>query len=187
MISPVAPSAGATGSEAGHSKSVTAPVGLNPTAASFIRLLMDMGEPVKIIELARSMIRLHGMIPYLETDAAERNGDMRINFSGLRPGEKLHEELLVGSDVSATDHPRIMCADESKLEFDQLQKLLASLVDACDEMNVTSINSLMKDAAVGFRPTGAVTDLLCPASEPVAPAEGATGEIIDIKKKRKRK
>ena len=149
--------------------------------------VLDMGEPVKIIELARSMIRLHGMIPYLETDAAERNGDMRINFSGLRPGEKLHEELLVGSDVSATDHPRIMCADESKLEFDQLQKLLASLVDACDEMNVTSINSLMKDAAVGFRPTGAVTDLLCPASEPVAPAEGATGEIINIKKKRKRK
>ena len=149
--------------------------------------VLDMGEPVKIIELARSMIRLHGMIPYLETDAAERNGDMRINFSGLRPGEKLHEELLVGSDVSATDHPRIMCADESKLEFDQLQKLLASLVDACDEMNVTSINSLMKDAAVGFRPRGAVTDLLCPASEPVAPAEGATGEIINIKKKRKRK
>lgn len=149
--------------------------------------VLDMGEPVKIIELARSMIRLHGMIPYLETDAAERNGDMRINFLGLRPGEKLHEELLVGSDVSATDHPRIMCADESKLEFDQLQKLLASLVDACEEMNVTSINSLMKDAAVGFRPTGAVTDLLCPASEPVTPAEGATGEIIDIKKKRKRK
>lgn len=149
--------------------------------------VLDMGEPVKILELARSMIRLHGMIPYLETDAAESNGDMRINFLGLRPGEKLHEELLVGSDVSATDHPRIMCADENKLEFDQLQKLLASLVDACDEMNVTSINSLMKDAAVGFRPTGAVTDLLCPASEPVATAEGATGEIINIKKKRKRK
>ena len=149
--------------------------------------VLDMGEPVKIIELAKSMIRLHGMIPYLETDAAERTGDMRINFSGLRPGEKLHEELLVGSDVSATDHPRIMCADESKLEFDQLQKLLASLVDACDEMDVTSINSLMKDAAVGFRPTGPVTDLLCPTSEPFVPAEGATGEIIDTNKKSKRK
>ena len=149
--------------------------------------VLDMGEPVKIIELAKSMIRLHGMIPYLETDAAERTGDMRINFSGLRPGEKLHEELLVGSDVSATDHPRIMCADESKLEFDQLQKLLASLVDACDEMDVTSINSLMKDAAVGFRPTGSVTDLLCPTSEPFVPAEGATGEIIDTNKKSKRK
>ena len=149
--------------------------------------VLDMGEPVKIIELAKSMIRLHGMIPYLETDAAERTGDMRINFSGLRPGEKLHEELLVGSDVSATDHPRIMCADESKLEFDQLQKLLASLVDACDEMDVTSINSLMKDAAVGFRPTGSVTDLLCPAFEPFVPTEGATGEIIDTNKKSKRK
>ena len=149
--------------------------------------VLDMGEPVKIIELAKSMIRLHGMIPYLETDAAERTGDMRINFSGLRPGEKLHEELLVGSDVSATDHPRIMCADESKLEFDQLQKLLASLVDACDEMDVTSINSLMKDADVGFRPTGSVTDLLCPPSEPFVPTEGATGEIIDTNKKSKRK
>ena len=149
--------------------------------------VLDMGEPVKIIELAKSMIRLHGMIPYLETDAAERTGDMRINFSGLRPGEKLHEELLVGSDVSATDHPRIMCADESKLEFDQLQKLLASLVDACDEMDVTSINSLMKDAAVGFRPTGSVTDLLCLTSEPCVPTEGATGEIIDTNKKSKRK
>ena len=80
-----------------------------------------------------------------------------------------------------------MCADESKLEFDQLQKLLASLVDACDEMDVTSINSLMKDAAVGFRPTGSVTDLLCPTSEPFVPTEGATGEIIDTNKKSKRK
>tara|TARA_X000000950_G_scaffold255505_1_gene320182 strand:- start:1107 stop:3080 length:1974 start_codon:yes stop_codon:yes gene_type:complete len=149
--------------------------------------VLDMGEPVKIVELAKSMIRLHGMIPYLETDTTDGSGDIRISFSGLRPGEKLHEELLVGSDVSGTDHPRIMCADESKLEFEQLQNLLESLQDACDEMDVPSINGLMKNAAVDFRPTGAATDLLCPASEPFVPAGGATGEIIDIKKKRKRK
>jgi FlaA1/EpsC-like NDP-sugar epimerase len=149
--------------------------------------VLDMGEPVKIVELAKSMIRLHGMIPYLETDATDGNGDIRISFSGLRPGEKLHEELLVGSDVSGTNHPRIMCADESKLEFDQLQNLLESLQHACDEMDMPYINSLMKNAAVDFRPTGAVTDLLCPASDFLVPAGGATGKIIDIKKKRKRK
>ena len=149
--------------------------------------VLDMGEPVKIVELAKSMIRLHGMTPYLETDMAGRNGDISISFTGLRPGEKLHEELLVGSDVSGTDHPRIMCADEHKLGFDQLQNLLESLVRACDKMDVASINSLIRDAAVEFRPTGDVTDLLCTASEPPAPAEGVFGEIIDIKKKRKGK
>ena len=149
--------------------------------------VLDMGEPVKIIELAKSMIRLHGMIPYLETDAVDGKGDISISFTGLRPGEKLHEELLVGSDVSGTDHPRIMCADESKLGFDQLQNFLESLQRACDEMDVPFIKSLMETATVEFRPTGAVTDLLCPASEPVVPSESGTGKIIDIKKKRKRK
>ena len=149
--------------------------------------VLDMGEPVKIVELAKSMIRLHGMIPHLEADVADGKGDISISFTGLRPGEKLHEELLVGSDVRGTDHPRIMCANESKLGFDQLQNFLNSLQRACDEMDVSSINGLMKNAAVEFRPTGAVTDLLCPASEPVVPSGSGTGKIIDMKKKRKRK
>ena len=149
--------------------------------------VLDMGEPVKIVELAKSMIRLHGMIPYLEADAADGIGDISISFTGLRPGEKLHEELLVGSDVSGTDHPRIMCADERMLGFDQLQNLLESLQRACDDMDVSSIDGLFKDVAVEFRPTGAVTDLLCPAFEPVEPAGGADGKVIDLKKKRKRK
>ena len=149
--------------------------------------VLDMGEPVKIVELAKSMIRLHGMIPYLETDVADGKEDIRISFTGLRPGEKLHEELLVGSDVRGTDHPRIMCANESKLGFDQLHNFLNSLQRACDAMDVSSINGLMKNVAVEFRPTGAVTDLLYPASEPVMPSVSGTGKIIDIKKKRKRK
>ena len=149
--------------------------------------VLDMGEPVKIVELAKSMIRLHGMIPYLEADAADGIGDISISFTGLRPGEKLHEELLVGSDVSGTDHPRIMCADERMLGFDQLQNLLESLQRACDDMDVSSIDGLFKDVAVEFRPTGTVTDLLCPAFEPVEPAGGADSKVIDLKKKRKRK
>ena len=79
--------------------------------------VLDMGEPIKIIDLAYKMIHLSGLTP---VDNENPDGDIRIEFTGLRKGEKLYEELLIGSDVTQSEHPRIMQAKESKLSFDQV-------------------------------------------------------------------
>ena len=71
--------------------------------------VLDMGESVKIIDLARKMISLAGM----SVSENGLSGDIKIDFTGLRPGEKLYEELLIGDNVTGTDHPRIMRAIES--------------------------------------------------------------------------
>jgi len=79
--------------------------------------VLDMGEPIKIIDLAYKMIHLSGLKPI---DNENPDGDIRIEFTGLRPGEKLYEELLIGSDVVQSEHSRIMQAKEKKLLFDEV-------------------------------------------------------------------
>ena len=69
--------------------------------------VLDMGEPVKILELAKSMVRLQGMLPQLDQTKALAQGEIAIHFSGIRPGEKLHEELVVGQKTNPTRHPKI--------------------------------------------------------------------------------
>jgi len=79
--------------------------------------VLDMGEPIKIIDLAYKMIHLSGLTPI---DNENPDGDIRIEFTGLRPGEKLYEELLIGTDVIQSEHPRIMQAKESTLSYDEV-------------------------------------------------------------------
>jgi len=79
--------------------------------------VLDMGEPIKIIDLAYKMIHLSGLTPI---DNENPDGDINIEFTGLRPGEKLFEELLIGSNVIQSEHPRIMQARESKLSFEEV-------------------------------------------------------------------
>ncbi|MEC9209218.1 MAG: nucleoside-diphosphate sugar epimerase/dehydratase [Bacteroidota bacterium] len=79
--------------------------------------VLDMGEPIKIIDLAYKMIHLSGLTPI---DNENPDGDIKIEYTGLRPGEKLYEELLIGSDVVQSEHPRIMQAKESTLSFDEV-------------------------------------------------------------------
>ena len=80
--------------------------------------VLDMGEPIKIIDLAYKMIHLSGLKPI---DNENPDGDIRIEFTGLRPGEKLYEELLIGSDVVQSEHSRIMQANENKLLFEDVK------------------------------------------------------------------
>ncbi|MGZ3769080.1 MAG: polysaccharide biosynthesis protein [Bdellovibrio sp.] len=90
--------------------------------------VLDMGEPVKIVDLARKMIELSG----LEVRNNETGqGDIAIEFSGLRPGEKLYEELLIGNNVSWTSHPRIMTAQESSIPLPELMDSLRHMREAC--------------------------------------------------------
>lgn len=117
--------------------------------------VLDMGEPVKIIDLAKRMVELSGLAL---KDEANPNGDIAIAVTGLRPGEKLYEELLIGDNPLPTSHPRIMKAHEEFLPWDGLQGKLGALVLALEANDVPRIRTLLKDLVSGYQPDGEVVD-----------------------------
>ena len=119
--------------------------------------VLDMGEPVKILDLAHRMIKLSGMSL---RDPDRSDGDIAVVFTGLRPGEKLYEELLIGDNVSATDHPRVRRADEAKPTWEELQLLLENLKDACGQHATERIRELLVEAVCEFEPQCGNEDLL---------------------------
>ncbi|MCU8082679.1 polysaccharide biosynthesis protein [Shewanella sp. SM23] len=119
--------------------------------------VLDMGKSVKIVDLATKMIRLSG---FEVKDEANPDGDIAIEFSGLRPGEKLFEELLIGDDVTGTDHERIMTANETYLPWSELEQILNRLDKACHEFNHEAIREILLAAPTGFAPTDGICDLV---------------------------
>ncbi|WP_297571807.1 nucleoside-diphosphate sugar epimerase/dehydratase [uncultured Deefgea sp.] len=119
--------------------------------------VLDMGQPVRIVDLARRMIHLSG---YKVKDDANPAGDIAIEFSGLRPGEKLYEELLIGDNVSGTEHARIMKANEQCLTLDELEQIIADLSVACVGNDSTQIIGILQRCVSGFKPDQAVRDHL---------------------------
>lgn len=119
--------------------------------------LLDMGSEVKIVELARLMIRLAGLTEKLPS---RRHGDIEIAFTGLRPGEKLYEELLIGGNVSKTNHPMIMSANEARLDWSVLEPLLRTLESACEVSDAARIHQILQDLVEGFAPTSELADLI---------------------------
>jgi FlaA1/EpsC-like NDP-sugar epimerase len=117
--------------------------------------VLDMGEPVKIIDLAKRMVELSGLTV---RDAANSSGDIEIQVTGLRPGEKLYEELLIGDNPLPTLHSRIMKAHEDFLPWDELQSKLAALGVALDANDVPLIRTLLKELVPGYQPDGDVVD-----------------------------
>jgi len=117
--------------------------------------VLDMGEPVKITALARKMIHLSGLS---EKHEQNPNGDIAIEYSGLRPGEKLYEELLVGDNVEGTDHPRIMTANEIHLSWPETHNLLNRLDKACHEFHVDDVINLLLEAPAAFNKQGGCPD-----------------------------
>jgi FlaA1/EpsC-like NDP-sugar epimerase len=117
--------------------------------------VLDMGEPVRIADLARRMVELSGLAL---KDEANPNGDIEITVTGLRPGEKLYEELLIGDNPLPTSHPRIMKAHEDFLVWNELQAKLSDLGLALDANNVPLIRTLLKDLVPGYQPDGEVVD-----------------------------
>jgi FlaA1/EpsC-like NDP-sugar epimerase len=110
--------------------------------------MLDMGEPVKIDDLARSMIRLMG----LEVrEAKHPDGDIAIDYIGLRPGEKLHEELLLGQNVTPTEHPRILKCQEPCLPAGELARLLDQLRKAVDASDMPAMRAVLTRAVEGYR------------------------------------
>lgn len=115
--------------------------------------VLDMGDPIKILDLARRMINLMGMKSYIEGQNEE--GDIAIKFSGLRPGEKLYEELLIGDNVEGTRHAKIMTAKEEKLSWSEMEKLLIKLDNSCHDFDIITIRTILQEAPTGYSPAGA--------------------------------
>ena len=111
--------------------------------------VLDMGEPVNITDLARRMIRLSG---FDVRDASNPNGEIDITFSGLRPGEKLYEELLIGSNTSETSHPLILRAREHHSDETTLRWILQQLEEAVQSNDSDRIQSLMIEAVDEYVP-----------------------------------
>lgn len=117
--------------------------------------VLDMGEPVKIVELAEKMINLTGLTVRSESNPS---GEIAIEFSGLRPGEKLYEELLIGDNVSPTEHAMIMRADEEFLPWDKLQLVLQELLAAVDSGDCVLIRQILRETVDGYIPQGELVD-----------------------------
>ncbi len=119
--------------------------------------VLDMHEPIRIVDLARKMIHLMG---YDIRDGNTYRGDIAIEYTGLRPGEKLREELMIGESVTGTEHPKILRAEEETLLWERLEPLLAQLEQACGNFDLDGIQQVLKEAVDGFDPKGEVIDPL---------------------------
>jgi FlaA1/EpsC-like NDP-sugar epimerase len=119
--------------------------------------VLDMGAPVKIVDLAYKMIHLSGV---KVLDEKNPDGDIAIEFSGMRPGEKLFEELLIGDNVSGTAHERIMAAHEVMLSWEVLEPILDELDTACHQFDHQRIRDILLEAPTGFNPSDGICDLV---------------------------
>jgi len=119
--------------------------------------VLDMGQPVKIVDLAKSMIHLSG---FTVRDETNPNGDIEIQFTGLRPGEKLFEELLIGNNVTQTVHTKIRRAEEKIIPWHELSILLDKLTQAADSDDCVQLRELLLLAVDEFKPQCEVSDWL---------------------------
>ncbi|HEY9183156.1 MAG TPA: nucleoside-diphosphate sugar epimerase/dehydratase, partial [Gammaproteobacteria bacterium] len=119
--------------------------------------VLDMGKPVRIRDLAEKMIHLMG---FTIRDEDHPDGDIEVRYTGLRPGEKLYEELLIGNNVAGTEHRSIMRAEEDFLPWDELKPLLDGLWGACQRLDCTKAREILLRVVVGYSPTKEVEDLV---------------------------
>ncbi|HFQ5355293.1 TPA: polysaccharide biosynthesis protein [Vibrio vulnificus] len=137
--------------------------------------VLDMGEPVKIVDLAKNLIQLSG----LEMKSSDNpNGDIEIKFTGLRPGEKLYEELLIGDNVEGTDHERIMTANEQFLPLEEFNQILDNLDKACHEFDHETIRQILLETPTGFNPTDGIGDLVWNAKRKL---NASKDKVVEIK------
>jgi FlaA1/EpsC-like NDP-sugar epimerase len=117
--------------------------------------VLDMGQSVKILDLAKRMVEFSGLTVL---DSNNPLGDIEIKVTGLRPGEKLYEELLIGNNPMPTNHPRIMKAHEEFLPFQELDNKLSIMNSALESNNVPVIRNMLKELVPGYQPESEVVD-----------------------------
>jgi FlaA1/EpsC-like NDP-sugar epimerase len=136
--------------------------------------VLDMGEPVKIVDLASRMVQLSG----LELQTTENpDGDIQIQYTGLRPAEKLYEELLVGDNVVGTEHSMIMRANEDYLDEEPLAQYLSELKAAIEINDSYALRQILIESIAGYRPHNELVDYYCTDSAEVS----KYNNIINIK------
>ncbi|QKI89764.1 polysaccharide biosynthesis protein [Thiomicrorhabdus xiamenensis] len=126
--------------------------------------VLDMGKSVKIVDLAQRMIRLSG----LEVMDEEGNGDIEIQFTGLRPGEKLYEELLIGEDIDGTSHPKIMKAHEYFVPLEELETTFVQMKAAIRNSDYEQLAQLVGQVVSGFNHTSGIVDYFKVSPEQVS-------------------
>jgi FlaA1/EpsC-like NDP-sugar epimerase len=119
--------------------------------------VLDMGDPVKIEDLAHRMINLMGLTVQNESNP---DGDIEVKYIGLRPAEKLFEELLIGSNVQGTRHPRIMRADEDSLSSEELTNFLGDLSEAAEQLDYDRARNILMCAVKEYAPSNGIDDLV---------------------------
>lgn len=140
--------------------------------------VLDMGDSVKIKDLASKMIRLSG---FEVKDKTNPHGDIEILCTGLRPGEKLYEELLIGDNVGETPHERIMTAHEAMLPLAELKVFLEAFDIACHNFDHEMIRQLLLDAPTGFNPTDGICDLVWNAKKSVQLEGLPQAKVVNFK------
>ncbi|MCL4792249.1 MAG: polysaccharide biosynthesis protein [Gammaproteobacteria bacterium] len=153
--------------------------------------VLDMGEPVRIADLARRMINLMG---FTVRDETNPEGDIAIRYTGLRNGEKLYEELLIGTDVTRTEHPMIMRAMEESLPWTKVRHFLAQLQLAGNAFDCQQTLNLLLESVNGFVPVSeGIDDLVWRARQADSGGEGRTaldpsasiGTVVDLESGRR--
>ncbi|CAN1568972.1 COG1086 Predicted nucleoside-diphosphate sugar epimerases [Burkholderiaceae bacterium] len=119
--------------------------------------VLDMAEPIKIIDLARRMVQMAGL---QIKDDKNPNGDISIEFTGLRPGEKLFEELLIGDNPKSTRHPRIIKANENFIPWQQFEDHLSELKSMLQNGDTVAIRDVLKKLVVGYSPDEVIDDIV---------------------------
>ncbi|KJG09223.1 polysaccharide biosynthesis protein [Photobacterium kishitanii] len=119
--------------------------------------VLDMGQPVKIVNLAENLVKLSGLDVKSEQNPY---GDIEFKYTGLRPGEKLYEELLIGDNVNETEHSRIMTANERFLPLVEYQQFLERLDNACHDFEHELIRQILMDAPTDFKPSDGISDVV---------------------------
>jgi len=143
--------------------------------------VLDMGRPVRIDDLARRMISLMGLSV---RDADNAEGDIEIVYTGLRSAEKLFEELLIGGNVTKTEHPMIMRAIEHSLTWSRMEKILEDLQGAIVESDCREVLNLLREAVAEYRPAEGIRDHLWTRNT-VAPATDSADKVADFAAKRR--
>nr|WP_277611044.1 nucleoside-diphosphate sugar epimerase/dehydratase [Microbulbifer celer] len=124
--------------------------------------VLDMGEPVRIYDIARRLIQIMG---HTVREESNPDGDIEIQITGLRPGEKLYEELLLGDKVAGTEHPMIMRAEEERLTSERLQLILGDLREACAQNDCEKVHRLLTEAVKDYSPKQSLVDSVWQCTE----------------------
>ncbi len=148
--------------------------------------VLDMGKPMRIDDLARRMVRLSGLTI---KDDDDPDGDIEIAYTGLRPAEKLFEELLIGNSVSGTEHPMILRAMEHSLPWSATQRMLQQLLVALAQFDVKGARDILLETIVEYRPSSDLVDLVWDArqatvSHEPSPPVGADGKVTSLRPRR---